>query len=234
MIKQLFIFMMFLLPVMNRADSGYPVPAIENQPSLFNALNLSAKGLSAEVFELALKGLRKLEAEGKLKNPDILTIVDFSQSSKMKRFYVIDLLNKVLLYNTYVAHGRNTGDEYATHFSNISGSYQSSLGFFITRKEITGASVGLSLLLDGVEKGFNDNAMKREIIIHGAAYATENFIRKTGRLGRSFGCPSLPPDQIKPVVESIREGTCLFIYHKDDQYIAHSPVLNDQCRDTGK
>lgn len=211
---------------MNRAGSGMPVPGMEDQPDLFTALNLSDKGLSGDVFRIALKGLRKLEAVGKLRNSGILTIVDFSQSSKNKRLYVIDLVHKALLFNTYVAHGKNTGEEYAKHFSNVSGSCQSSLGFYVTKEEIVGSSVGLSLILDGVEKGFNDNALKREIIIHGAAYATENFIRKTGRLGRSFGCPSLPPDQVKQVVEAIREGTCLFIYSRDDQYIRHSLLLN--------
>jgi hypothetical protein len=189
-------------------------------------MNLSEKGLSEEVFQFALKGHFKLENEGKLKNSGILTIADLSQSSKNKRLYVIDLVHKALLFNTYVAHGKNTGDEFARYFSNVTGSYKSSLGFFITKEKILGASVGLSLILEGVERGYNDNALKREIIIHGADYATENFIRRTGRLGRSFGCPSLPPDLIKPVVETIKNGTCLFIYSKDTQYISHSALLN--------
>ena len=224
--KYLFILLILLVPVLNWAGSGNILPDLNNQQSLFTALNLSEKGLSSEVFQLALKGLRKLENCGKLRNSGILTIVDFSQSSKNKRLYVIDLLHKVLLFNTYVAHGKKTGEEYATHFSNVLGSCESSLGFYVTKEQITGSSTGLSLVLDGMEKGFNDNALKREIIIHGAKYATENFIRKTGRLGRSFGCPSLPPDLIKPVIEIIKEGTCLFIYHKDDQYISHSALLN--------
>jgi hypothetical protein len=226
MLNVLLYFLLFLVPVVNKADPDKPMATTDEQLSLYAALNLSAKGLTDEVFKLALKGHLKLENEGKLTNSGILTIVDFSQSSKNKRLYVIDLLHKILLFNTYVAHGRNTGDEFAKSFSNTSGSYKSSLGFYVTKEEQSGASVGLSLLLDGVEKGFNDNARKREIIIHGAAYATENFIRKTGRLGRSFGCPSLPPDLIKPVIETIKEGTCLFIYHKDEQYISHSRLLN--------
>jgi hypothetical protein len=217
--------LLLLVPVMNWAGSDKPVPAVEAQQDLFAALNLSAKGLSNEVFQLALKGYRKLEHSGQLLNSDILTIVDFSQSSKNKRLYVIDLKNKALLFNTYVAHGRNTGEEFAKYFSNIAGSCKSSLGFFITKNHATGASVGLSLIIDGVEKGFNDNALRREIIMHGAAYATENFIRRTGRLGRSFGCPSLPPDLIKPVIETIEKGTCLFIYHRDDYYLHHSSLL---------
>lgn len=211
---------------MNSAGSGALIPARDKHEDLYTILNLLEKGLSDEVFKLALKGQRILEAEGKLRNSGILTIADFSQSSKNKRLYVIDLKHKVLLFNTYVAHGRHTGEEFATHFSNKSGSYQSSLGFYITKEKIIGSSVGLSLILDGVEKGFNDNALKRQIVIHGADYATENFIRKTGRLGRSYGCPALPPGLISQVVDVIKEGSCLFIYHPDALYIAHSALLN--------
>ena len=139
--------------------------------------------------------------------------------------YVIDFFKKALLYNTYVAHGRNTGEEYAEKFSNELGTYKSSLGFYITRNIAIGSKVGLSLVLQGIEKGFNDKALQREIIIHGADYATEAFIRKNGRLGRSLGCPSLPPDQIKSVAETIKNGSCLFIYSHDDNYIRKSEVL---------
>jgi hypothetical protein len=226
MIKHFLYLVFLILPVINVAESDKPITAAEVMSDVYSSLNLSAKGLSREVFQLALKGYRKLETAGKLKNSKILTIIDFSQSSKNKRLYVVDLLNKTLLFNTYVAHGRNTGDEYAKYFSNKSGSCKSSLGFYVTKNHATGASVGLSLIIDGVEKGFNDNALRREIIMHGAAYATENFIRRTGRLGRSFGCPSLPPEMIKPVIETIEEGTCLFIYQQDADYIHHSSLLN--------
>jgi len=226
MIKHFLYLLFVFFSILIRAGSGNPVPSLEDPLDCYTALNLSEKGLSFDVFRLALKGHQKLENDGKLRNSDILTIVDFSQSSKNKRLYVIDLLHKILLFNTYVAHGRNTGDEFARHFSNISGSYKSSLGFYVTKEEILGSGVGSSLVLDGVEKGFNDNALKRAIIMHGADYATENFIRKNGRLGRSFGCPSLPPDLIKPVIMAIREGTCLFIYYQDKHYISHSNLLN--------
>jgi len=226
MVKPLLYLLFFLIPLTNNAGSGKLLPAMEKHADLYTELKLFQKGLSDEVFQLALKGQRKLEALGKLLNPNILTIADFSQSSKNKRLYVIDLQHKVLLFNTYVAHGRHTGDEFAKHFSNVSGSYESSLGFYITREKNIGSSVGLSLILDGVEKGFNDNAMKREIVIHGADYATENFIRKTGRLGRSYGCPALPPNIISQVVEAIKEGSCLFIYHHDVLYLSHSHLLN--------
>jgi hypothetical protein len=139
---------------------------------------------------------------------------------------VIDLLNKTLLFNTYVAHGRNTGEEYAEHFSNESGTHKSSLGFYITENPAMGATVGLSLIIKGVEKGFNDKAMQRAIIMHGANYATEDFITKHGRLGRSYGCPSVPPDLIKPVSETIKGGSCMFIYHPDSNYLRKSTLLN--------
>jgi hypothetical protein len=226
LIKRFLFIILILLPIIHSAGSGKPDAPRDEQCDLFSTLRLAEKGLADEVFQLALKGYRKLETIGKLKNSGILTIIDFSQSSKNKRMYVIDLLHKVLLFNTYVSHGKNSGDEYAKKFSNVSGSLESSLGFYITKQESSGATVGLSLILEGIEKGFNDNAMKREIIIHGANYATENFIKQTGRLGRSFGCPSLPPDVIKPVVETIKDGSCLFIYNPDNNYLHHSTLLN--------
>jgi len=178
------------------------------------------------VFDLAIKGLRKLDSDGKLNNPNIVTIADYSQSSNKKRLYVIDLKNRKLLFNTYVAHGRNTGDEYARSFSNKEGSFKSSLGFYVTEKPIVGSHTGFALLINGVEKGFNDHAVQRQIIIHAAEYASENFIKKHGRLGRSYGCPSLPPDMNKPIIETIKGGTCLFLYNPNKDYIGKSALLN--------
>ena len=140
--------------------------------------------------------------------------------------YVIDFLEHKLLFNTLVAHGRNTGEEYAKYFSNKMGTLKSSLGFYVTSNQVMGSKVGLSLIIRGVEKGFNDNAINRQIIMHGADYATEAFIKRTGRLGRSYGCPSLPPDLIKPVFKTIEKGTCLFIYNPDPVYLRNSALLN--------
>ena len=193
--------------------------------NVYTALNLASLQLSKDIFSLAIKGLKKLEAEGKLNNPNIVTIADYSQSSSKKRLYVIDLKSGKLLFNTYVAHGRNTGEEFAKSFSNKEGSLKSSLGFYITEHPIVGSHTGYALMINGVEKGINDNAAKRAIIIHSADYATETFIKKHGRLGRSFGCPVLPPDMNKPIIESIKGGTCLFIYHPDNQYISGSSLL---------
>lgn len=221
----LIITLMVFYPVLDTAVSEEP-SAKEVKTDIYSFLNLSQLGLSYEAYQLAFKGFNKLKSDGKLLNSSILTIIDFSQSSNNKRMYVLDLYKKVLLYNTYVAHGKNTGDEFAEKFSNIPGTFQSSLGFYITENMAIGPKVGLSLILKGLEKGFNDKARDREIIIHGADYATEDFIQQHGRLGRSFGCPSLPPDLIKPVAETIKDGTCLFIYKHDDNYIHKSAVLN--------
>ena len=225
--RNILIYVLFLLlPIVNSAH----VAELEIEKTInidiYNAVNLADTGLARAVFDLAIKGLRKLDTNHKLQNPNIVTIADYSQSSNKKRLYVIDLKNQKLLFNTYVAHGRNTGNEYAKSFSNTEGSLKSSLGFYITENQIVGSHTGFALMIQGVEKGFNDNAAKREIIIHSADYATENFIRKNGRLGRSLGCPVLPPDMNKPIIETIKDGTCLFIYNPSDAYLDKSSLLN--------
>ena len=214
-----------LLPVIDKAD-GEKLPAVDENEEVYSELHLDDFGLSNDAFRFALRGFEKLKKEGKLLNQSVLTIIDFSQSSTKKRMYVIDLYKKALLFNTYVAHGKNTGDEFSEHFSNIPRTFQSSLGFYLTENMAIGSKVGLSLLLKGLEKGINDKAREREIIIHGADYATEDFIKKTGRLGRSFGCPSLPHELIKPVAETIKDGSLLFIYKPDNNYFQKSTVLN--------
>ncbi len=225
--RKIIIYVLFLLiPAVNSAR----VTEFDSEKTInidtYSAVNLADTGLSRDVFDFAVKGLRKLDTEGKLQNPDIVTIADYSQSSNKKRLYVIDLKNKKLLFNTYVAHGRNTGGEFANSFSNAEGSYKTSLGFYITEHPIVGSHTGYALMIEGVEKGFNDNALKRAIIIHAADYASEDFIRKNGRLGRSLGCPALPPELNKPIIETIKDGTCLFLYNPNENYICSSSLLN--------
>ena len=221
----MFILILFL-PVLNYGGKSETNMGKAMKMDFFTEVELQGSGLSKDVFDLAIKGLSKLDQNGKLQNPDIVTIADYSQSSNKKRLYVIDLKNKKILFNTYVAHGRNTGEEYAKSFSNVEGSHKSSLGFYVTEKPIVGKSTGYSLIINGVEKGFNDNALNREIIIHAADYATENFIKKNGRLGRSFGCPVLPPELNKEIIETIKGGSCLFIYNPDNNYLLSSSLLN--------
>lgn len=181
--------------------------------------------LSEELFTLAFIGFEKLNAQGRLSQDSILTIIDFSKSSREKRMFVVDLKAQQLLYCTVVAHGRNSGGEYARAFSNTVSSHQSSLGFYITGDPYNGSN-GYSLALEGIEKGFNDKARERTIVIHGAAYASESMIGKKGYLGRSFGCPSLPPSVNNRVINSIKKGNCLFIYYPDQDYLKQSELLN--------
>ena len=225
--RKVIIYLFFILiPVINNARATEAVPAGIANEDIYATVSLSETGLSRDIFDLAIKGLKKLDSDGKLNNPNIVTIVDYSQSSNKKRLYVIDIKNKKLLFNTFVAHGRNTGEEYAKSFSNDEGSYKSSLGFYITEHPVIGSHTGFSLQIDGVEKGFNDHAVQRAIIIHAAEYVTQNFINKYGRLGRSYGCPSLPPEMNKPIIDAIKGGTCLFLYNPNKEYLSNSALLN--------
>lgn len=162
-------------------------------------------------FSEALKGYYRLKEKGLVKK-EILTLVDFSLSSNTKRLWVIDLATNTILFQSLVAHGRNTGEEFATNFSNKTSSFQSSLGFYITGEVYKGKH-GLSLKLDGLEKGINCNARSRAVVIHGADYVSESFIRQHKRLGRSQGCPALPNDLTLPIINTIKEQSILFIYH---------------------
>lgn len=191
---------------------------------LYDTLQLNQLGLSQQAFEYAMKGFNNLVQKGSINNQTIISIADFSLPSSRKRFYVIDLVHKKVLYTTYVAHGINSGREYARSFSNIAESNQSSLGFYVTKSTYNGGN-GYSLKLQGLESGFNSNAEERAIVIHGAAYVTENLVRQQGYIGRSQGCPALPEKMSKPIIDKIKNGTCLFIYSPDKNYLKRSVVL---------
>lgn len=192
---------------------------------LYDSASLGETGLQKKVLELAMEGFSKLMLKGKLNKDSILTIVDFSRSSKNKRLYVIDLKNEALLFNTLVAHGRNSGMEYAHSFSNTPSSNKSSLGFYITQSTYRGDN-GYSLRLQGVERNINDRALGRNIVIHGAPYANPQFLAERGVLGRSFGCPAIPTEDHVAIIDAIKDGSCLFIYSPDKKYFKLSTVLN--------
>lgn len=158
-------------------------------------------------------------------NADYITICDFSQPSRNKRLYVIDLKTDELLINTYVAHGRNSGGEYANRFSNRPESLQSSLGFYITKDTYYGEH-GLSLKVIGVDYGFNNRAAERNIVIHGANYIDNDFLRHSRYMGRSFGCPAVPQKESAEIINTIKNGTCFFIYHPTKKYLRGSKILN--------
>ncbi len=166
---------------------------------------------SKESFTKALEGYHHMK-EKRFLNKDILTIIDFSLSSSEKRLWVIDIKENSILFQSLVAHGRNSGNEFALLFSNKPESHKSSLGFYATGETYYGKH-GYSMRLDGLEEGINNNARKRAIVIHGAAYVSESFIQQNGRLGRSFGCPSLPKEDTKKIIDLIKNESCLFIYY---------------------
>ncbi|MBS1750717.1 MAG: murein L,D-transpeptidase catalytic domain family protein [Bacteroidetes bacterium] len=192
---------------------------------LYDSTHLAEYGLQKHVLDLALKGFSKLALKGKLNRDSILTIVDFSKSSKDRRLYVIDLKNEILLFNTLVAHGRNSGMEYAHNFSNTPSSKKSSLGFYITQSTYRGEN-GYSLRLQGVERNINDKALRRGIVMHGADYVNNKFVETSGMLGRSLGCPAIPMEMNTEVINTIKEGSCLFIYSPNNKYFKMSTVLN--------
>lgn len=180
--------------------------------NVYETLNTNQFALpKLEIFVEALKGFNLLKEKGLVKK-NILTLIDFTLSSNSQRLWVIDLDSKSILFNTLVAHGRNSGEEFATSFSNASSSFKSSLGFYATGEVYTGKH-GLSLKLDGLVKGFNNNARERAVVIHGADYVSENFIQKNKRLGRSLGCPAIPIDLTKDIIQAIKDKSCVFIYH---------------------
>lgn len=180
--------------------------------------------LSYTGFKTAITGFKTIVSTNQDISDNILTLIDYSKPSTEKRLFVIDLTNKKIIYKTYVAHGRNTGLNYAEKFSNLCQSHKTSLGYFITRNTYTGKH-GYSLRLEGIEKGINDNALKRAIVMHPAEYVSENYIEQYGRLGRSYGCPSVPVDDHKYLIDLIKENTCLFAYYPDSAYLAGSVYI---------
>lgn len=180
---------------------------------------------SAEVFAIAYKGYLSLKAQPGAVKKDILTVIDFSLPSTEKRLWIIDLESKTVLFNDFVAHGRNSGDNLAASFSNFSGSNKSSIGFYVTAETYTGKH-GLSLRLEGKDDGLNCNARSRAIVMHGAEYVSKDFITKYGRLGRSLGCPSVSMEIHEEVINMIKEGSALLIYYPDPAFLQNSRLLN--------
>lgn len=206
-------------------SSAAPIKLLDKNAFLYDSLQLSDLGLSKAAFEYALTGYNSLIEAGKIQKDNILTIIDFSLPSSKKRLFVIDLVSGQLLFNTFVSHGRNSGTVIATRFSNAFNSLKSSLGFYTTAGTYQGKH-GYSLRLEGQEAGINDNALKRGIVIHSANYVSENTARSKGFVGRSQGCPAIPESLKKPIIETIRDGSCLFVYSPDRFYAAHSKLLN--------
>lgn len=192
---------------------------------IYGTIGLASKGLAYETFHKAYNGYKKLTSQGIIKN-QVLTIADMSQPSSQKRLYVIDMIAYKLLINTLVAHGRNSGEATAAHFSNIPESLQSSLGFYVTGGTYDGHN-GYSMKLFGMEKGFNDAAENRAIVMHGAPYVNEEIAKRTGRIGRSWGCPAVPVKEHQQIINTIKNGSCLFLFAPEKQYLAKSTLSSD-------
>lgn len=192
---------------------------------LYRDLNVEQQGLQYNVFEKAMTGYLNLEKEGKLGDKKLLTVIDFDLPSTEKRLWVLDLASKQVVFHTLVAHGHNSGENMATNFSNENESNMSSLGFYVTQSEYNGKH-GRSLKLQGVDEGYNTNALMRSVVMHGADYVSEDFIRQYGRLGRSLGCPALPLDQYAQIIDAVGNGTCLFLNGNDASY--SSKYLNQE------
>lgn len=199
------------------------MPEERNIYNEISALN-SSEMPSFEAFEVAYKGYTNLMEKQALRK-NILSIADFSMPSTRKRLWVIDMKTRVILFHDFVAHGKNSGMNLAEKFSNNPNSNMSSLGFYVTGETYTGKH-GLSLYLNGKDLLFNSKARERAIVIHGADYVSRKFIDKYGHLGRSFGCPAIGMESCKLIIETIREGSCLFIYYPDEEFIKKSTVLN--------
>lgn len=210
-------------------QKGEPLNLLESYfHRVYESIDFHGNQVKYEIFEKGLKGFLLLKSKGELSaEKDIITIIDFSQTSKNNRLWVIDLKNRKVLFNSLVAHGRNTGNEFARNFSNIPQSFQSSLGFYVTGDTYHGKH-GLSLYLNGKEKGINDNAKNRAIVMHGADYVSRDFISRYGRLGRSLGCPAVPMTNYKQIIGSISNKTCLFIYHPTTIYQRTSSILKEE------
>ena len=193
--------------------------------SIYDLISLGEYGLEKDVFFTAYKGYSFLLNKGLLRKTNLLTICDYSQSSNNKRLYVIDLLNSRLLFNTYVSHGRNSGNEFATSFSNYDNSNKSSQGFLVTSSVYSGKA-GMSLQFDGMEQGINDRVRSRSIVLHGSRFVNENIMNARGTIGKSLGCPAVPYGIHTRIIDAIKGGSCFFINSSDSWYAQTSRILN--------
>ncbi len=198
---------------------------------LYDNINREKSKPGYAVLRKALTGFFNLESEDRIKK-NLLTIIDFSLSANLDRMWIIDLNRLDVVHSGLCAHGRNSGEEFASSFSNTPSSYKSSLGFYVTGETYTGKH-GLSLCLDGVESGINDKARERAIVIHGADYVSRDFISRNGRLGRSFGCPSIPMEDHEKIIKMLSGQSCLFIHYPDNGYLQSSSLLADETAAAG-
>lgn len=191
--------------------------------TLYQLILPSAKEINPKVLELAINAYSIALKKG-LDTKHLLTIVDYSLPSTQKRMWVLNVDQRRLMHYSFVTHGSGSGLLYARHFSNIPGTFKSSLGLFLTKKAYYGQA-GYALRLQGLEPGINDQVEARGIVVHGAEYAEKSFIEQYGRLGRSEGCFALPASSYNTIIHDIAGGTLLFAYYPEKKWLAHSRFL---------
>ena len=201
-----------------------PLGKSQSPLALLNKLSRAAPAANPKVISLALSALDCALHQG-ISPARNLTVIDYSLASTIPRLWVFDLVTGKLLFNELVAHGKNTGENFARNFSNTYGSLQTSLGLFRTKETYNGAN-GYSLRMDGLEAGFNDKAMERAIVFHGAPYVDLKLANKLGRLGRSWGCPAVRTGIARKVIDTIKGEQFLFSYYPDQKWLSKSQFLN--------
>ena len=180
--------------------------------------------IETDVLELALGAASCAVKSGAVERPRTLTVIDYSKPSSQKRLWVYDLTRRELLYEELVAHGQGSGANFATEFSNLPDSHQTSLGLFVTDETYVGRN-GYSLRLDGLDKGVNDRARERAIVMHGAPYVSPAFVKANGRLGRSHGCPAVSDAVARDLIDKVKGGGLVFAYHPDARFLKTSKYL---------
>ncbi|WP_447650930.1 murein L,D-transpeptidase catalytic domain family protein [Pseudomonas abietaniphila] len=213
--RQQILMLALMLSTQAYADNGQP---------LKDALTRAAPDANPRVIELAVQSAQCRIAQSN-PQPTKLAVIDYSLPSTERRLWVFDLAQRTLLFHNLVAHGRSSGEDRATYFSNEPDSLASSIGLYSTRESYVGRN-GYSLRMDGLEPGFNDKAFDRDVVIHGADYVSNDFARVNGRIGRSHGCPAVPTAMARPVIDTLKDGQLLFIYYPDPQWLKTSSFIH--------
>ncbi|NTU69055.1 MAG: murein L,D-transpeptidase catalytic domain family protein [Chlorobiaceae bacterium] len=216
------LFLFLTSPVSSRSTTFSDFDDMSREPARPQSGSLISD-INPKALDMAMRGYDNLKRQGLIRREGIITLIDFDKPSVSERLYIIDVNNGTVLQSSLVAHGKGSGDVMATRFSNRPGSNSSSLGFYLTDTTYSGKN-GYSLVLKGLDHGINDKAESRSIVIHGADYVSQAYISRFGRLGRSQGCPAISFDNCQQLIDTIKDGTCLFIYHTGNEYASRSGV----------
>ncbi len=222
LIPSLFALVLTSAPLVRAAETA-PCSAAPAD-KLVRSLLGQAPGLRSNVLRLALEASSCAAERGLVRRDDLLTVIDYSLPSSQPRLFIFDLAKRKLLFRELVAHGRSSGGDRASFFSNESGSLATSLGLFVTGDTYVGGN-GYSLRLRGLEEGINDMALDRAIVMHGASYVSRAAIKALGRLGRSWGCPAVRKEIARKVIDTVRGGSPVFAYYPEQEWLAHSAFL---------